>query len=60
VDYVRHIYDLITKYVEFLGYKANELFYGVETPISTIEKINNIENQVNNQRPDKNKLAKSV
>ncbi|MDR1120334.1 MAG: Abi family protein [Dysgonamonadaceae bacterium] len=49
VDYVRRIYDLITQYVEFLGYKANELFYGVETPISTIEKINNMENQVNNQ-----------
>jgi hypothetical protein len=48
VDYVQHIYDLITKYVEFLGYRTNELFYGVETPISTIEKIRNMENQVNN------------
>jgi hypothetical protein len=46
VDYVRHIYDLITRYVEFLGYKTNELFYGVETPVSTIEKIRNMENQV--------------
>jgi hypothetical protein len=47
VDYVRDIYDLITKYVEFLGYRTNELFYGVETPVSTIEKIKNMEKQVN-------------
>jgi hypothetical protein len=49
VDYVRHIYDLITKYVEFLGYRTNELFYGVETPLSTIAKIKDMENQVNSQ-----------
>ncbi|GAP71676.1 hypothetical protein SAMD00024442_16_31 [Candidatus Symbiothrix dinenymphae] len=43
MDYVQRIYDLITKYVEFMGYSSNELFYGVETPVATITKIKVIE-----------------
>jgi hypothetical protein len=37
------------------GKTYSPIFYGIETPILTIEKINNIENQVNNQNriPDK-------
>lgn len=45
MDYVQQIYDLITKYVEFMGYSSNELFYGVETPVATITKIKVIENE---------------
>jgi len=39
----REIYLLIMQYIEFLGYNTNELLYGVETPLSTIEKIENLE-----------------
>jgi hypothetical protein len=46
VDYVRYIYDLINKYVEFMGYRANELFYGVETPAAVIAKIKKLESQI--------------
>jgi hypothetical protein len=43
VDYVQRIYDLVVKYIDFMGYETNELFYGVETPISTIYKIKELE-----------------
>ena len=39
VVYAKEIYNLIIKYIDFLGYCTNELLYGVETPLSTIEKI---------------------
>ena len=42
VLYVNEIYSLIIKYIDFLGYCSNELLYGVETPLSTIEKIDKL------------------
>ena len=42
VLYVNEIYTLVIKYIDFLGYRANELLYGVETPLSTIEKIDEL------------------
>ena len=39
VVYVKEIYTLILRYINFLGYRSNELLYGVETPLSTIDKI---------------------
>jgi hypothetical protein len=39
VHYVKEIYDLIIKYIDFLGYTTNELLYGIESPSSTIIKI---------------------
>jgi len=42
VDYVKEIYTLVIKYIDFLGYRSNELLYGVETPLSTIEKIDEL------------------
>ena len=40
--YVREIYTLIIRYIDFLGYRSNELLYSVETPLSTIEKIDEL------------------
>jgi len=42
VVYVKEIYTLIIKYIDFLGYRSNELLYGVETPWATIEKIDDL------------------
>jgi hypothetical protein len=42
VVYVKEIYALTIKYIDFLGYRPNELLYGVETPLSTIEKIDEL------------------
>jgi len=42
VDYAKEIYTLIIRYIDFLGYCSNELLYGVETPLSTIEKIDKL------------------
>jgi len=39
VDYSEEIYNLILKYIEFLGYNTNEILFGVESPISIIQKI---------------------
>jgi hypothetical protein len=39
VTYAREICFLIFKYIDFLGYNVNELLYGVEDPLSTIGKI---------------------
>ena len=42
VAYVNEIYTLVIRYIDFLGYRSNELLYGVETPLSTIEKIDKL------------------
>jgi len=39
---VKEIYTLIIRYIDFLGYRPSELLYGVETPLSTIEKIDEL------------------
>jgi hypothetical protein len=39
VCYAQQMYDLIIKYIEFLGYTTNELLYGVEMPFPIIIKI---------------------
>jgi len=46
IDYVKEIYDLIIKYFNFLGYNSSELLYGVETPISIINKMNKLANSM--------------
>jgi hypothetical protein len=46
MDYVQRIYDLMTKYIEFMGYNINEIFYGVDTPTSTIFKIKKLETSI--------------
>jgi len=42
VTYAQEVFSLILKYVEFLGYNFNELFYGVESPVQTIDRINEL------------------
>ena len=42
VVFVKEIYALVIRYIDFLGYRPNELLYGVETPLVTIEKINEL------------------
>ena len=42
VTYVQEIFSLIIKYIDFLGYNANELLYGVENPLQAIIKINEL------------------
>ena len=42
VTYVKEIYSLILKYIGFLGYSANKLLYGVESPLQTIMKIDEL------------------
>ena len=42
VVHVQEIYTLIIRYIEFLDYRSNELLYGVETPLSTIEKTDEL------------------
>jgi hypothetical protein len=42
VEYVRENFSLITKYINFLGYNASELLYGVENPLQTINKIDEL------------------
>ena len=39
VAYAQEIFSLTAKYIGFLGYDTNELLYGVENPLSTIAKI---------------------
>jgi len=39
VDYVKDVFSLIIKYIDFLGYHSNELLYGVENPSKTIDRI---------------------
>jgi hypothetical protein len=46
VHYVKEIYALIIKYIDFLGYTTNELLYGVEVPSSTITKIQQLTNTI--------------
>ena len=46
LDYAENIYKLIIRYIEFLGYASNELLFGVETPISTIQKIKELEKSI--------------
>ena len=42
VTYVQEIFSLIIKYIDFLGYNVNELLYGVENPLQTINKIDEL------------------
>jgi len=42
VAYAQEIFDLIVKYIDFLGYKINELLYGVENPLQTIVRIDEL------------------
>ncbi|MCL2112212.1 MAG: hypothetical protein FWH32_08250 [Clostridiales bacterium] len=42
IAYVYDIFSLINKYIGFLGYNADELLYGVETPLQTIIKIDEL------------------
>jgi len=39
VNYAQEIFDLIIKYLNFLGYNTHELLYGIESPVNTILKI---------------------
>jgi hypothetical protein len=42
VTYVQEVFLLIIKYIDFLGYNINELLYGVENPLQTISKIDEL------------------
>jgi len=42
VTYVQEIFSLIIKYIDFLGYNTNELLFGVENPLQTIIKIDEL------------------
>ena len=42
VRYVQELFSLIIKYIDFLGYNKNELLYGVENPLQTINKIDKL------------------
>lgn len=42
ITYVQEILFLIVKYIDFLGYNTNELLYGVESPLPTINKIDKL------------------
>jgi hypothetical protein len=46
VDYVQYIYDLVIKYIQFMDYQTSEIFFGVETPVSTIVKIKDLANSI--------------
>ena len=39
VDYAENIYNLTIQYIQFMGYKAEDIFLGVEKPTSIIKKI---------------------
>jgi len=39
IAYAKEIYTLLIKYIVFLGYRTNEILYGVESPLPTIENI---------------------
>lgn len=40
MEHTRNKYQLILKYIDFLGYKSSHLFYGIDIlPDSTITKI---------------------
>ena len=42
VMYAQEIFSSIIKYIGFMGYNTNELLYGVENPLSTIIKIDEL------------------
>jgi hypothetical protein len=42
VKYVQEIFSLIVRYIDFLGYKTNDLLYGVENPLQTIDRIDEL------------------
>lgn len=46
VAYVHDIHSLIVKYIEFLGYNTNELLFGVESPLPTIIRIEELSNTI--------------
>ena len=39
VDYAEEIFNLIQKYIGFMGYNTNEILFGVDSPVSIIQKI---------------------
>ena len=39
VDYAEEVFSLISRYIEFLGFNTNEILFGVESPVSIIQKI---------------------
>jgi hypothetical protein len=39
VDNAQEVFDLIIKYLNFLGYNTHELLYGIESPTATMLKI---------------------
>jgi len=47
VAYAQEIFSLIIKYIDFLGYNANELLYGVESPLQTISEIDELSKTIN-------------
>jgi hypothetical protein len=42
VEYVQEIFSLIAKYIGFLGYSTGELLFGVDSPASTIVKVDKL------------------
>jgi len=47
VNYAQEIFDLIIKYLNFLGYNTNELLYGIESPVITILRIKELAKKCN-------------
>ncbi|MCL2328395.1 MAG: Abi family protein [Bacteroidetes bacterium] len=39
IVYAQNVFSLVVKYIDFLGYNTNELLYGVENPLHTMTKI---------------------
>jgi hypothetical protein len=48
VEYAQEIFSLVVKYIGFLGYNTNELLYGVENPLQTIIKIDELSKTIAN------------
>jgi len=42
VAYVQEIFSLVVKYIDFMGYNADELLYGLENPLQIIAKIDEL------------------
>ena len=45
--YVQENLSLIIKYINFLGYNTNKLLYGIENPLSTIIKVEELTKTIN-------------
>jgi hypothetical protein len=46
VNHAKHIYDLILKYLDFMGYNPNEILYGVETPVCIFPKLQELADSI--------------